>query len=67
MIGESKNDIQVIKKLIESKIQNVIADVSFLELGGIEFLKYYIFLFHLQIFYTPDCLIFRFFAFPDLF
>ena len=40
MIGESKNDIQVIKKLIESKIQNVIADVSFLELGGIEFFKY---------------------------
>jgi len=40
VIGESKNDIQVIKKLIESKIQNVIADVSFLELGGIEFLKY---------------------------
>lgn len=44
MIGESKNDIQVIKKLIESKIQNVIADVSFLELGGIEFLKYPYFL-----------------------
>ena len=44
VIGESKNDIQVIKKLIESKIQNVIADVSFLELGGIEFLKYPYFL-----------------------
>lgn len=43
VIGESKNDIQVIKKLIESKIQNVIADVSFLELGRDRIFKISIF------------------------
>lgn len=40
IVGESKNDIQVLKYLIEDKVKNIISDISFLELGGVELLKY---------------------------
>lgn len=40
VLGESKNDCQVFEKLISSQIGNDIADVSFLDAGGVENIKY---------------------------
>jgi putative ATP-dependent endonuclease of OLD family len=40
VLGESKNDCQVLEKLVASEIGNKIADVSFLDAGGVENIKY---------------------------
>ncbi len=40
VLGESKNDCQVLEKLVASEIGNRIADVSFLDAGGVENIKY---------------------------
>ena len=40
VIGESKNDCQVFEKLIKPEIGDKIADVSFLDAGGVEQIKY---------------------------
>ncbi|WP_245157109.1 ATP-dependent nuclease [Anaerovorax sp. IOR16] len=40
VLGESKNDCQVMEKLVASEIGNKIADVSFLDAGGVENIKY---------------------------
>lgn len=40
VLGESKNDCQVFEKLISPKIGHKIADISFLDAGGVENLKY---------------------------
>lgn len=44
IIGESKNDIQVLNKLVCPEIGDSIADVSFIEAGGGEQIKYPYFL-----------------------
>ena len=44
VIGESKNDCQVFEKLVSPKIGDKIADVSFLDAGGVENIKYPFFL-----------------------
>lgn len=44
VLGESKNDCQVLSKLIEPDIEHLVADVSFLDAGGVENLKYPYFL-----------------------
>lgn len=44
IVGESKNDCQVFKVLIENEIKNQMADISFLNLDGIKNLKYPYFL-----------------------
>ena len=44
VIGESKNDCQVFEKLVFPEIRDKIADVSFLDAGGVESLKYPYFL-----------------------
>ncbi len=40
VLGESKNDCQVFEKLIEKELKDKIADVSFLDAGGVENIKY---------------------------
>lgn len=40
VVGESKNDCQVFKKMVEPKIEDNSADVSFLDAGGVEQIKY---------------------------
>lgn len=40
VLAESKNDCQVMEKLIASEIGHKIADVSFLDAGGVENIKY---------------------------
>lgn len=40
VVGESKNDCQVFEMLIEPEIEEKIADVSFLDAGGVEHIKY---------------------------
>lgn len=40
VLGESKNDCQVFEKLIEKDLKDKIADVSFLDAGGVENIKY---------------------------
>ena len=40
IIGESKNDCQVFEKLIAKEIGSKLADVSFLDAGGVENIKY---------------------------
>lgn len=40
ILGESKNDCQILEKLIEPEIAHKIADVSFLDAGGVENIKY---------------------------
>lgn len=53
MIGESKNDCQVFEKLVYPKIKDKSADVSFLDAGGVEQIKYpYFLLKELQIPFT---------------
>lgn len=44
VVGESKNDIQVFEKLVTPELGNKIADVSFLDAGGIEQIRYPYFL-----------------------
>lgn len=44
VLGESKNDCQVFEKLISEELGDKIADVSFLDAGGIENIKYPFFL-----------------------
>ena len=44
VLGESKNDCQVFQQLIEPDIGDKIADVSFLDAGGVENMKYPYFL-----------------------
>lgn len=44
VLGESKNDCQVFQKLIEPEIGEKIADISFLDAGGVESIKYPYFL-----------------------
>ena len=44
VLGESKNDCQVFQKLIEPEIGDKIADISFLDAGGVDFIKYPYFL-----------------------
>ena len=44
VVGESKNDCQVFEKLIKPKIEDESADVSFLDAGGVENVKYPYFL-----------------------
>lgn len=43
-IAESKNDCQILEKLVASEIEEKIADVSFLDAGGVESIKYPFFL-----------------------
>ncbi len=40
ILGESKNDCQVLERLIVSELGNKIADISFLDAGGVENIKY---------------------------
>ncbi len=40
VLAESKNDCQVMEKLVASEIGHKIADVSFLDAGGVENIKY---------------------------
>lgn len=44
IIAESKNDCQVLKKLVSPKVGSKIADMSFLDAGGVENIKYPYFL-----------------------
>ena len=44
VVGESKNDCQVFEKLVVPEIGDKIADVSFLDAGGVEYIKYPYFL-----------------------
>lgn len=40
ILGESKNDCQVLERLVASEVGNKIADISFLDAGGVENIKY---------------------------
>ena len=44
VIAESKNDCQILEKLVASEVVEKIADVSFLDAGGVESIKYPFFL-----------------------
>lgn len=44
VIAESKNDCQILEKLVATEIAEKIADVSFLDAGGVENIKYPFFL-----------------------
>lgn len=44
VLGESKNDCQVFQILVKSRLGNKMADVSFLDAGGVENIKYPYFL-----------------------
>lgn len=44
VLGESKNDCQVFEKLLQDDLNDQIADISFLDAGGVENMKYPYFL-----------------------
>ena len=44
IVGESKNDCQVFMKLVSEELGDRIADISFLDAGGVESIKYPFFL-----------------------